>query len=307
MFASKDKLQSVPVSLGKLLDAVAAAYRKKESILFDGTTYTYRELDEQASRVAGGLQELGVARGDRVALMLPNIPEFVFTFFGVQKLGAIAVPFNTMYKGREITHILQDSGAKVIVCLSNFANLINEVRYDCPALEHVVVTGQRTFVYVDPEATINVQMVVERSTFESADDAFHTVGGVLVDTFHALGVSDAWYKHQGAIRSNGKKLGVILMAEIENLYVVTIVTYLRQMNTDRLFRVLYVPPEIRDKALEPMTSVTSETGREVSYDQFRDQLVTSLQQRLGILIDTGELTRDERMAYEKNRALAGRI
>jgi long-chain acyl-CoA synthetase len=153
--------------------------------------------------------------------MLPNTPEFIFTFFGIQKLGAVAVPFNTMYKGREISFILQDSGARAIVCLSSFANLINEIKPDCPDLELVITTGDRTLVYVDPDATVNVQMVFETSTFSGEDQAFR---------------------------------------EIEGLFIFNIVIYPQQMNTEPLFQVVYVPPEIRERAVELMTSVHEQTG-----------------------------------------------
>ena len=306
-FSRNKASTEVPIGLGKMLEANAVTHKKREALRFDGKTVSYQELNEQANRVAGGLASLGIAKGDRVAMMLPNIPEFVYSFFGIQKLGGIAVPFNTMYKGREITHILKDSGAKAVICLSNYANLINEVRYDCPDLEHVIVTGQRTFVYLDPDATVNVQMVVEKSNFDSADAAFHAVGKALVGVFHAFGLNDAWYKHQGAIRCSGQKLAIILISEIENLYVVNIVTYLQQMDTGPLFKVLYVPPEIRDKALEPTTSIAKETGATVSLDDFKDKLVAVLGEQLGVEFSEGELTRDELMAYEKNRALANRI
>lgn len=296
----------VPIGLGHALEAVVAARKKGEAIRMEGRTWTYQELDEQANRVAGGLASLGIGRGDRVAMMLPNIPEFVFTFFGIQKLGAVAVPFNTMYKGREISFILKDSGAKAIVCLSSFANLINEIKGDCPDLEYVIVTGQRTLVFVDPDATVNIQMVIETTTFDSADEAFHAVGEVLVETYHALGVEDAWYKHQGAIRSCGKKLAVMLLREIEGLYIFNIVTYLRQMDTDSLFKVIYVPPEIKERALEPMTSVEEQTGTAPGLDAFRDTLSTALERRLAVKLKPGQLTRDEILAYEKNRALAAR-
>lgn len=296
----------VPIGLGHALEAVVAARKKDEAIRMEGRVWTYQELDEQANRVAGGLASLGIGRGDRVAMMLPNIPEFVFTFFGVQKLGAVAVPFNTMYKGREISFILKDSGARAIVCLSSFANLINEIKEDCPNLEHVIVTGQRTLVFVDPDATVNIQMVVEATTFDSADEAFHIVGEVLVETYHALGVEDVWYKHQGAIRSRGKKLAVMLLREIEGLYIFNVVTYLRQMNADSLFKVIYVPPEIKERALEPMTSIEEQTGAAPDLDAFRDTFSSALERRLAVELESGQLTRDEVLAYEKNRALATR-
>lgn len=303
---SKTENIEVPIGLGKTLEAVTAALKRGDAIRLEGRTWSYQELDEQASRVAGGLASLGVSKGDRVAMMLPNIPEFVFTFFGIQKLGAVAVPFNTMYKGREIGYILQDSEAKAIVCLSSFANLINEIKPDCPALEHVIVTGQRTLLFLDPDATVNIQMVLERENFSSDEDAFQIAGEVLVDTFHALGVSEAWYKHQGVVRAEGKKLAVIVLRELEGLYIFNVVTYLQQMNVDPLFKVIYVPPEIKERAVEPMTSIEEQTGRRPSLEEFRDAFVRVLGTRMGSVLKEGALTRDEILAYEKNRALATR-
>ncbi|MFW5738586.1 MAG: AMP-binding protein, partial [Spirochaetota bacterium] len=152
-----------PMGLAHTLEEITRRYKRREAIRFEGKVTTYQELEEQANRVASGLASLCIGKGDRVAMMLPNIPEFAYAFFGIQKLGAVAVPFNTMYKGREISFILKDSDARAIICLTNFANLINEIREECPSLEHVIVTGQRTLVFVDPDATVNVQLVFERS------------------------------------------------------------------------------------------------------------------------------------------------
>jgi long-chain acyl-CoA synthetase len=306
LFSEKPMDIEVPMGLGKTLEAVAAVRKKGEAIRMEGRVWSYQELDEQANRVAGGLASLGIGKGDRVAMMLPNIPEFVFTFFGIQKLGGVAVPFNTMYKGREISYILQDSGAKAIVCLTSFSNLINEIKTDCPALEHVIVTGQRTLVFLDPDASVNVQLVLESQLFASEEEAFHGVGEVLVETLQKLGVEDAWYKHQGVIRAQGRKLALILLREIEGLFIFNVLTFLSRLDTDPLFKVVYVPPEIKERAVEPMTSIEEQSGRPPSLDEFRDTLLQTLSERLGVSIETGGLTRDEVLAYEKNRALAGR-
>ncbi|MFP4302584.1 MAG: AMP-binding protein [Spirochaetaceae bacterium] len=307
LFSEKPMEIEIPVGLGKTLEAVAAARRKGEAIRMEGRVWSYQELDEQANRVAGGLASLGIGRGDRVAMMLPNIPEFVFTFFGIQKLGAVAVPFNTMYKGREISHILQDSGARAIICLTSFSNLINEIKTECPALEHVIVTGQRTLVFLDPDASVNIQLVLESQLFSSEEEAFYALGEVLVECFTALGVADAWYKHQGVIRASGKKLALILLREIEGLYIFNVMTFLERLDTDPLFKVVYVPPEIKERAVEPMTSVAEESGAHPSLEEFRDVFLETLSERLGITVESGSLTRDELLAYEKNRALATRI
>ena len=198
MFGKPKVNEPTSAGLAQTLEEITKRYKRRESLRFEGKTYTYQELNDNANRVANGLANLGIEKGDRVALMLPNIPDFAFSFFGIQKLGAVAVPFNTMYKGREISFILKDSKARAIICLSNFANLINEIKEECPALEHVIVTGQCTLVFIDPDATVNVQMVLEKSKYPSGDDAFHAIGDTLVEVFKNLGVEDTWYKHQGA-------------------------------------------------------------------------------------------------------------
>ena len=297
----------VPMGLAQTLEEITKRFKRREALRFEGRIYTYVELEENANKVASGLATLGIGKGDAVAIMLPNIPEFAFSFFGIQKLGAVAVPFNTLYKGREISFILKDCSAKAIICLGNFANLINEIKDDCPTLEHVIIAGQRTLVFIDPDASANVQMVFEKSTFHSADEAFHTIGEILVEVFKQLGVTDAWYKNQGAIRAHGKKLATILLYEIENLYIVNVVGFLTEMDMEALFKVLWVPPEIKDKALEPVTSVEEETGRIPSFEEFRDILAAKLNEKLGISLEEGKLTRDELIAYEKNRAMAGRV
>ncbi len=296
------------LGLGRTLETITRQYKRKEALRFEGKIYSYQEVDESVNRIASGLEQLGIRQGDRVALMLPNIPEFVFAFFGIQKLGCVAVPFNTMYKGREISFILRDSGAKAIICLSNFANLINEIKEDCPDLEHVIITGQRSLIFVDPESTANVQLVFEQSHFPDTDALFHKLGAVMVDTFRGLGVEGAWYKHQGAVRAeNGRKLATILLTTIENLYVVNIVGFIGPMDQESLFRIVYVPPEIKDKALEPMASVQELTGKSVSLEDFRAALSTALLEHMDVELEPGKLTRDETMAYEKNRSLASRI
>ncbi len=298
-------MSTIP-GLGELLQTIAQKFKRKEAILFEGTAISYQELEEQSNKVANALQALGIQRGDRVAIMLPNIPEFVYTFFGAQKIGAIAVPFNTMYKGREILHILNDSGARAIVTLTNFANLINEIRYDAPALEHVILTGQRTLVFCQPGSTAVVQAVFERSRFASADAVFHAVGEVLVQVLKELGVEDAWYKHQGSIRAHGKKIGTILLSTLENLYILNAVLFLDSLNADEFFKVIWVPPEIKDKVLEPMTSIREETGKIVTLEEFKNSFTVLFQEKFQADLTPSELKRDELFAYEKNRALAYR-
>jgi long-chain acyl-CoA synthetase len=87
----------------------------KPALIFEEEVFTYRELEEMASRVANGLSRLGVERGDRVALFLPNIPGWAFFYLALQKIGAIAVSLNATLKSEEAGFIINDSGAKAVV------------------------------------------------------------------------------------------------------------------------------------------------------------------------------------------------
>lgn len=295
------------MSLGKLLEDRTKKFGKKEALFFEGKKITYEQLNENVNKLANGLKDLGICKGDRVAIMLPNIPEFVYSFYAIQKIGAIAVPFNTMYKGREIIHILNDCGAKAIIALTNFAPLINEIKPDVPSLEHIIVTGERTLLFVHPESTVALQMVHDRGFFKSIDEEYKNVGEILAETFKRVGVREAWYKHRGSVRVKGKKIASFIISEIENLAVVNAICFLSKLETDELFKVIWVPPEVKDKVLEPMTSVEEELGKKPDKEQFKNTIVNALEESLGIEIEEGPLKRDELFAYEKQKALAHKV
>jgi carnitine-CoA ligase len=109
---------------------------------FEGDEYSARRMDTESNQLAHALTGFGVERGDRVASLLENGPAQVVTFFAALKLGAIAVPINTAYKGEFLRHQLADSGAKVVVVQGDFAGRVAEiVGPDLPELTAVIVTG----------------------------------------------------------------------------------------------------------------------------------------------------------------------
>ncbi len=106
-----------------------------------GTTISYRELDELSMQFACYLQRtLGLTRGERVAIMLPNVLQYPIAMCGAFRAGLVVVNVNPLYTARELRHQLQDSGARCIVILENFAHVLEEVIGDS-AVEHVVTTG----------------------------------------------------------------------------------------------------------------------------------------------------------------------
>ena len=106
-----------------------------------GTSLTYADLNRLSMRFARYLQQhLGLTRGERVAIMLPNILQYPVAMCGVFRAGLVAVNVNPLYTARELRHQLQDSGARCIVILENFASTLEKV-IDETDVEHVVVTG----------------------------------------------------------------------------------------------------------------------------------------------------------------------
>ncbi len=104
-----------------------------------GSNLTYRQLNDDSDRFAAALQEIGIVKGDRVAIMLPNIPQFAVAFFGILKAGATCVNVNPTYPPYELRHVLADSGARAIVLLSGLVERLASIR-DEIAIEQVIVT-----------------------------------------------------------------------------------------------------------------------------------------------------------------------
>jgi long-chain acyl-CoA synthetase len=102
-------------NLAVIVRESAVASPGRAALLFDGGRMTYADLDETVGRAAAGMRSAGVRRGDRVALMLPNVPQFVVAYFAVLRLGAVAVPMNVLLKSPEVAHQLRDSGARLMV------------------------------------------------------------------------------------------------------------------------------------------------------------------------------------------------
>jgi crotonobetaine/carnitine-CoA ligase len=108
---------------------------------FMGDAYSARRVDEEAGRLAAALAGIGVGRGDRVASLLENGPEQVVAFFATLRLGAVAVPVNTAYKGEFLRHQLADSGAGVVVVQGDFAGRVAEIATGVSELKAAVVVG----------------------------------------------------------------------------------------------------------------------------------------------------------------------
>ena len=119
------------------LERAKRYFPDKPAVIFEDDAYSYQQLDGQANRVAGSLHKMGVEKGDRIAIFLPNIPQFVITYFAAQKLGAIAVSVNVMLKQDEVSYILSDSGARLVFVNQEQREFVSLDA--APTLEHVVI------------------------------------------------------------------------------------------------------------------------------------------------------------------------
>jgi long-chain acyl-CoA synthetase len=130
------------------------------------------------------------------------------------------------------------------------------------------------------------------------------MGNVLLKSIQRLGVKEAWYKHRGSIRVRGDKIATFVIAELEGTALINAVLFLGPLETRDFLRVVWVPPEIRDKAVEPMTSVEQETGKKPDWDQVKTIVAAALEQAFQMELQEGSMVRDELFGYEKLRSLA---
>jgi long-chain acyl-CoA synthetase len=137
------------VPMTQLLDDAAASWPRQTALAFLGTRTSYRDLQDSVDSFASALAGLGVQKGDRVAVVLPNCPQNVITTFAALRLGAVVVQHNPLDTDSELRRQLADCGAVVVVCLDRVYDSIARIRRDT-SLQHVVVTSLADYL---PAAT----------------------------------------------------------------------------------------------------------------------------------------------------------
>src|ERR687890_212763 len=108
-------------NLATILTDSAAAHGDRIALKLDDAEFSYALLDEASARVATMLKAKGLQPGDRVGIMLPNVPYFPVAYYGVLRAGGVVVPMNVLLKGREVAYYLNDPGAKILFAWHDFA------------------------------------------------------------------------------------------------------------------------------------------------------------------------------------------
>lgn len=151
-------MQVCTATLAELVSDVAQRNGTKPALIFADTPISYADLNTRIERAANGLAVHGVARGDRVALLLPNIPEFVVAYYAVLRCGGIVVPICALYKADEIAYVLQDSEAKAFVLFGDFAPQGIAAAEKAPSVSTVIVVGDAT-----PKGTTSWEALTDAS------------------------------------------------------------------------------------------------------------------------------------------------
>ncbi|MCL4300035.1 MAG: long-chain fatty acid--CoA ligase [Anaerolineae bacterium] len=134
-----------PLILPDLLRHAAEKYPKHTATVFMGARLNYSQLKQQVDKLAAALHDLGVRKGDRVAIMLPNCPQTIIAYYATLSLGAVTVMTNPLYVERELEYQWGNSGTKVVISLDMFWPRIEAIRPKL-AVEHLILTGIQDYM-----------------------------------------------------------------------------------------------------------------------------------------------------------------
>ncbi|HXG51442.1 MAG TPA: AMP-binding protein [candidate division Zixibacteria bacterium] len=131
-----------PATLGQLIDERAALHPENPALIFKDRCWSYREFGLEVDRAAEGFLRLGLKKGERVALMLPNCPEYLFAVFAAAKLGLVFVPVNPSYTADEAEYVLHHSESAAVLTSTDLAPLLDSLRPQLPRLRATIVVGK---------------------------------------------------------------------------------------------------------------------------------------------------------------------
>jgi long-chain acyl-CoA synthetase len=189
----------------------ASKHPDKAALIFQDGSITYAELDAAIDRAAAGITSLGIRKGDRVGVMVHNIPQFVETYLGVARAGGVSVPLNVMYTVEEVAYILSDAEARAAVVAEPFTRSVAGLLQTLPMLEHVVVVGDRA-----PMGTMTFDQMLGRGDVAPAVDAGDEDLAALVYTSGTTGrPKGAMLTHRNLMANLDQISDVPLLAEAE--------------------------------------------------------------------------------------------
>ncbi|MDI7261221.1 MAG: AMP-binding protein [Thermodesulfobacteriota bacterium] len=117
-----------PQTIIEAFESRVEKHPDKTAIIFLGTKFSYSKMGEYVRRFAAALYELGVREGEKMIIYIPNSPQWVIAWFGIQKIGGIAVPITPIYTSYDLQYIASDSGAETIICADHGCPIKSQIK-----------------------------------------------------------------------------------------------------------------------------------------------------------------------------------
>lgn len=138
------------ITVHSLLDAAAAEYPDKPACFYLGNEITYKDVKFNADRLAAAFEDLGIKKGDKVATILPNCPQFIISDFGILKAGAIHVPCSVLHKAADLIYEIGESGVETVICSQNSLELVDSIK-DKTKIKRIIITSLMDYSLEEPE------------------------------------------------------------------------------------------------------------------------------------------------------------
>ena len=168
------------MNIGTGIDDSIKRFGEYESVYFEGRSYTNVEINHSANRLGNALRNLGIDRGDRVAVQMPNSPEVLSAFPAIYKIGAVVVPLSPLLRSDQAAYICRDSGAKAILTSSEFVGRVLEAQKQTPGLQHVILTDPTgapgTVSYHDIMSTSSDKLTIAQTDSDDIAALIYTAG-----------------------------------------------------------------------------------------------------------------------------------
>lgn len=168
------------MNIGTLIEDNVKRFGENESIYFEGRWYTNVEINRTANKLGNALKSLGIGKGDRVAVQMPNSPPVFSAFPAIYKVGGVVVPLNPLLRPDQAAYIYRDCGAKALLTSSDFLAWVLEARKQAPELKHIILTDKddvpETVSYNKLMSESSIELTVEETDNDDVAALIYTAG-----------------------------------------------------------------------------------------------------------------------------------
>lgn len=168
-------------NLVEMFDRTADSFPKKIGIVFGSKAITYKSLKEITQKLANSLYKLGLKDKDKVCLWLPNCPEFIYSYFAILRLGCIVVPINSMFRREEAKFVVENSGAKILICSIDKIEASEIILARVDSLKYLVCVPR-----CDKDNVINFRSLIEETPLR---EAFHIDSDSIAEILYTSGTT----------------------------------------------------------------------------------------------------------------------